>query len=338
MGNGGIYFASSAGGSRIAQRVQSNQQGLDDGLYYFLTDHLGSTAITLDNTGDKVSELRYDAWGETRYNSGTTPTRRQYTGQLAAEAGLYFYNARYFDPQLGRWIQPDSLVPIESQGLQAWDRFAYTNNNPAKYTDPSGHDVGCSGQDASECGAATVSPTGFVDYYGIENPAAALDAASQWYKTHPNYDIYQDSNVWTSSNGYLIPKPEYEILVFWYGVEKARNGQTTQLISQMDAQAVSFASMGGTYVLKNSNSEVVYVGRTNDLSRRELEHYRSDSKGYLKFEIDWRTDSYAVQRGREQQLFDYYKPPLNKIKPINDRNPNKGVYIYAASNYDNDLP
>jgi len=51
---------------------------------------------------------------------------------------LYDYGARFYDPQLGRWIQPDTIVP-GSQGVQAWDRFAYVNNNPLKYTDPSGH-------------------------------------------------------------------------------------------------------------------------------------------------------------------------------------------------------
>lgn len=133
------YFA---GGSRIAQRVQSNQEGVESGLYYFLTDHLGSTSVTLDASGNKVAEMRYSAWGETRFSSGETPTQRRYTGQLAAEVGLYFYNARYYDPQLGRFISADTVVPEAVQGVQAWDRYAYTNNNPVRYTDPTGHCVG----------------------------------------------------------------------------------------------------------------------------------------------------------------------------------------------------
>jgi len=43
------------------------------------------------------------------------------------------------------------VIPLASQGVQAWDRYAYTNNNPVRYNDPSGHDVGCAGKDASEC-------------------------------------------------------------------------------------------------------------------------------------------------------------------------------------------
>ena len=54
----------SAGGQRVVMRVQSNQAGLEDGVFYFLSDHLGSTSLTLDEGADKVAELRYSAWGE----------------------------------------------------------------------------------------------------------------------------------------------------------------------------------------------------------------------------------------------------------------------------------
>ena len=127
-----------AGGSRVAMRVQSNQEGVVEGVYYFLSDHLGSTAITLDAGADKVAELRYSAWGETRYTDGTTPTQRRYTGQIEAEAGLYFYQARWFDPSLGRFAQADTVIPGAGNAL-AWDRYAGMANNPVRYNDPTGH-------------------------------------------------------------------------------------------------------------------------------------------------------------------------------------------------------
>jgi RHS repeat-associated protein len=78
-----------------------------------------------------------------RYNWGSTPTDYTYTGQYSnvPEFGLMFYNARWYDPGLGRFAQADTIIPEQSQGTQAWDRYAYTNNNPLKYTDPSGHGV-----------------------------------------------------------------------------------------------------------------------------------------------------------------------------------------------------
>jgi RHS repeat-associated protein len=127
------YFA---GTSRIAMRTSST-------LTYLLTDHLNSTSITTNSTGGLVSELRYKPWGETRYTSGTTSTKYQYTGQFSYESdfGLMFYNARFYDSQLGRFTSADSIIP-ENQGVQAWDRYAYTNNNFLRYTDPSGHCIG----------------------------------------------------------------------------------------------------------------------------------------------------------------------------------------------------
>jgi len=72
-----------------------------------------------------------------RYTSGTAPTTYRYTGQREeASFGLYYYNARWYDPALGRFAQADSIVPGGVQGL---DRYAYVNNNPVNYTDPSGH-------------------------------------------------------------------------------------------------------------------------------------------------------------------------------------------------------
>jgi RHS repeat-associated protein len=53
------------------------------------------------------------------------------------EGDLYYYGARWYDPQIGRFIQPDTIVP-SAQGTQAFDRYAYVNNNPLRYTDPSG--------------------------------------------------------------------------------------------------------------------------------------------------------------------------------------------------------
>jgi hypothetical protein len=47
-------------------------------LVYFLTDHLGSTSITVNPDGSKTTELHYYPWGETRYTSGVTPTDYQY--------------------------------------------------------------------------------------------------------------------------------------------------------------------------------------------------------------------------------------------------------------------
>ena len=123
-----------ANGQRVAMREGAT-------LYYLLTDHLGSTAITADSNGDKKAELRYKAWGENRYTDGATPTTYRFTGQRLDEStGLMYYGARYYDPALGRFIGADTIVP-EPGNPQDLNRYAYVRNNPLKYTDPSGHAV-----------------------------------------------------------------------------------------------------------------------------------------------------------------------------------------------------
>ena len=78
-------------------------------------------------------------------SSGLSPTQYQYTGQYShtADFGLMYYceaslwdNARWYDPALGRFAQADSIVP---PGVQGYDRYAYVNNNPMRFTDPTGH-------------------------------------------------------------------------------------------------------------------------------------------------------------------------------------------------------
>ncbi|MBA3532810.1 MAG: RHS repeat-associated core domain-containing protein, partial [Ardenticatenales bacterium] len=120
-----------AGAQRIAQRTNARTP------VWTIGDHLGSTAFSVDTLGT-VSELRYKPWGETRYESGLTPTERRYTGQIQDSADMYFYNARYYDPTLGKFLQADTIVP-EPGNPQSWNRYAYTMNNPVKYVDPTGH-------------------------------------------------------------------------------------------------------------------------------------------------------------------------------------------------------
>lgn len=49
-----------------------------------------------------------------------------------------FYNARWYDPTLGRFAQVDTIVP-DLYNSQDYDRYAYSNNNPVRYVDPTGH-------------------------------------------------------------------------------------------------------------------------------------------------------------------------------------------------------
>jgi RHS repeat-associated protein len=121
-----------AGSIRVAIRQGST-------LSYMFADHLGSTSVVANSSGSKTAEVRYKAWGEDRYTSGTVPSGYRFTGQrVEASLGLYFYGARWYDASLGRFLSADSIVPNPGDP-QAWDRYAYSYGNPVKYIDPTGH-------------------------------------------------------------------------------------------------------------------------------------------------------------------------------------------------------
>jgi len=113
---------------------------------WLATDHLGSTAVTANEAGAGIAELRYKPWGENRYTFGATPTQRRFTGQVLDNVAgeLYFYNARWYDPVIGRFISADTIVP-QPGNPQVLNRYSYVLNNPFRYTDPSGHCPMCVG-------------------------------------------------------------------------------------------------------------------------------------------------------------------------------------------------
>jgi RHS repeat-associated protein len=104
---------------------------------YLHGDQLGSISLTTGAGGAVLTRQEFDPWGKIR-SGGVTQTKRNFTGQYLDGTGLLYYNARYYDPNLGRFISADTIAP----GLgnpQNRNRYSYALNNPLKYTDPSGH-------------------------------------------------------------------------------------------------------------------------------------------------------------------------------------------------------
>jgi len=119
------------GGRLIAQSENGT-------LNYVHQDSLSSTSLMTDALGAQVgSTVKYLPFGEAR-NTVTVPTDKLFTGQRLDSTGLYYYNARYYDPTIGRFISPDTIIPYPADP-QSLNRYSYCRNNPLKYTDPSGN-------------------------------------------------------------------------------------------------------------------------------------------------------------------------------------------------------
>ncbi len=99
--------------------------------YYFTQDHLGSTTALTNTNGAVVERETYDAYGN---SAGSANTRYGYTGrERDSLTGLLYYRARWYDPQVGRFMSED---PIGLAG--GINSFAYVGNNPQNRVDPSG--------------------------------------------------------------------------------------------------------------------------------------------------------------------------------------------------------
>ncbi len=122
----------SFGGLRIAVKRGSD-------LFHLHGDHLGSTSLTTDSAGAATASRAYYAYGGVRSSSGDHQTDRTFTGQKRDATGLMYYNARYYDPALGTFISPDSMVPNPASIIDH-NRFLYARGNPLRYTDPTGHE------------------------------------------------------------------------------------------------------------------------------------------------------------------------------------------------------
>jgi RHS repeat-associated protein len=119
-----------------------------NGMFFFHNDQVGSVRTITGSNGEMItgsngaSRIVYGVYGDIDLNNSQGPDvlRKKYTGQtLDNESGLYYYNARYYDPALGRFITADSIA--DTGGPNGLNRYMYTRGNPILYNDPSGHDA-----------------------------------------------------------------------------------------------------------------------------------------------------------------------------------------------------
>ena len=123
------------------------------GYVFVGTNSLGDVNALYNANGDLIVRYEYDAWGkvlaETDANgnalTGTAATWSQlnpfrYRGYVYdAETGLYYLQSRYYDAEVGRFLNSDAIVnTADSLGCNT---FAYCGNNPVNCVDPTGYDA-----------------------------------------------------------------------------------------------------------------------------------------------------------------------------------------------------
>jgi len=113
--------------------------------YYYVTNLQGDVVGIVNQSGNQLVAYTYDAWGNVLTTTGSSagslgkynPLR--YRGYVYdTETKLYYLQSRYYNPEWGRFINADAFAAT-GQGLLGNNMFAYCNNNPVNYSDPTGN-------------------------------------------------------------------------------------------------------------------------------------------------------------------------------------------------------
>ena len=132
-----LYFAYDVSGTPMSVTYNGTN-------YYYATNLQGDVTAILNTSGTAVVTYTYDAWGNILTTTGTmaetlgavNPLR--YRGYVYdTETQFYYLQSRYYDPEIGRFINADALVST-GQGILGNNMFAYCLNNPTNYADPTG--------------------------------------------------------------------------------------------------------------------------------------------------------------------------------------------------------
>ena len=112
----------------------------EDNQYFFHSDHLGSASYVTDVNAEVRQHLEYMPFGETFVEEVNSQAGQDYlyTGkEVDRETGLYYYGARYYDPQISLWASVDPLA----EKYPNVSPFAYVANNPIANIDPDGRRI-----------------------------------------------------------------------------------------------------------------------------------------------------------------------------------------------------
>ena len=127
------FVARYSHGDQVDQPLAVQRAGV--GFFYYQADHQGSIRNLTDSSGVVANGYVYDSYGRTLTISESIVQPFTYTGrERDAESGLYYYRARYYDPQTSRFLSEDPI------GFDAGDQnlYRYVLSNPVNLTDPDG--------------------------------------------------------------------------------------------------------------------------------------------------------------------------------------------------------
>lgn len=181
--------------------IASKNDDVIDNIVYYTSNNIGSTVMLTNNSGNKLNEYMYTPYGElwvskdysVENSSSNTLVSRLFTGQqFDKETGLYYYNARYYDPQVGSFLKPDPAM----DGL---NHYSYCNANPVNYVDPTGLIW-------VENGDGTHTPTHKDDTIGQKYRELGYDSWQEMASEHGIRGSYDEKGNWIPGSDPIVGK------------------------------------------------------------------------------------------------------------------------------------
>lgn len=298
-GAGQTYRISYFAGSRL---VAVREVGVKNSLNFMHLDHLGSPSAATIGTTEQLGQLvagsttRYYPFGMPRpgFSGGQSFTDAAFTGQISdAYTGLMYYNARYYDPYLNRFVSADSVVP-GAGNPQNLNKYSYVNNRPEVQLDPGGHEPCTSGTYVSFCPPSS-TPSPLSNFDPATGPTNL--PISDWYGENANNDLatQRASQVIHWLRNYTGPKwwegdfPSVMELTAWLLYEEG---------SLLNNDELVFMARIIRYRLRNGITAEVLAGFTA---------FFNPNGGLTFNKNDWREIAEAIQNAKKVDLTRYFQ-------------------------------
>ena len=325
----GIYYDDSTIGTDVGQ------------TYYFVYNGQGDVIGLYNHGGKLIATYAYDAWGRcieakavTADDDGHAVTDPdhiafinpfRYRGYMYdAESGLYYLQSRYYDPEVGRFINADTAFG-QIGNVQGSNVFTYCFNNPIMNSDTNGNWPKLSSIFAAVAVAAAVVAVAAVCVATAGTAAVAIGAVSSGAAVLGTSTTVGGLIAGATAAAAAAAK------VTTYAAGAALTAAAVETIIDNTPKNNTVYQL-----VDPATNKVEYVGRTKDPVKRRAAHANNPARANLQFEVIATDLSYAEARGLEQINMLYHhtinasNAMNNQINGISPHNVNLGMYMEAG--------
>jgi RHS repeat-associated protein len=307
-------------GAGLLYEVTETATATNARTYHY--DYRGSTVALTDESGNVTDRAEYSAYGTLTYRSGNTDTPFLFNGRYGVMTdpnGLLYMRARYYNPYLCRFLNPD---PSGFKG--GLNFYAAFNGNPVSYRDPSGLGAVGDNQYLSWLTGASATPVSLQDPFGVAFSGERLSVEQQMVNAMQLVAVGMDCN----PNVYQLSEPTTTALVLGLGGLLIGQPELGELGTATGAGTMIAARGGTTVYSAVENGVTRYVGITDNLTARAAAQLRD--KGIVINGIDGLTGlARADARAVEQVLIEANGLGKNGgtlLNKINSISPNNSIY------------